>query len=223
MPRKMKIHKEGYRLLSVWGSIILTAVLLVVYGFPGNTLMHVAVGMVGTCLFLLILQFFRSPVRQMAVGERKVVCPADGKVVAIEEVEDQEYFHGEKRIQVSIFMSPLNVHLNRYPIAGRISYAKYHPGKFLVAWHPKSSTENERNTVVIETRFGVEVLVRQIAGFVARRIVWYCEEDEHVDQCAELGFIKFGSRVDLLLPLNADIQVELEQKVRGGVTVIAEL
>jgi phosphatidylserine decarboxylase len=179
--------------------------------------------MVGTCLFLLILQFFRSPVRQMAVGERKVDCPADGKVVAIEEVEDQEYFHGEKRIQVSIFMSPLNVHLNRYPIAGRISYAKYHPGKFLVAWHPKSSTENERNTVVIETRFGVEVLVRQIAGFVARRIVWYCEEDEHVDQCAELGFIKFGSRVDLLLPLNADIQVELEQKVRGGVTVIAEL
>jgi len=223
MPRKMKIHKEGYRLLSFWGSTILVAVLVVVYGFPGKTLMHVAVGVVGTSLFLLILQFFRSPVRQLALGERKVVCPADGKVVAIEEVEEDEYFNGEKRIQVSIFMSPLNVHLNRYPISGRISYAKYHPGKFLVAWHPKSSTENERNTVVIETGFGIEILVRQIAGFVARRIIWYCEPDEEVTQCAELGFIKFGSRVDLLLPLSADIKVELEQKVRGGVTVIAEL
>lgn len=219
----MKIHKEGYRLLSIWGSTILLAVLVVVYGFPGNTLLHVAVGTVGTCLFLLILQFFRSPVRQMAVGERKVVCPADGKVVAIEEVNEPEYFNGERRIQVSIFMSPLNVHLNRYPIAGTVTYAKYHPGKFLVAWHPKSSTENERNTVVIRTKFGMEVLIRQIAGFVARRIVWYCEEDEDVDQCAELGFIKFGSRVDLLLPLSANIKVELEQKVRGGVTVIAEL
>lgn len=223
MPRKMKIHKEGYRLLSVWGSLILAAVLAVVYGLPGRTLVHVAVGTLGTSLFLLILQFFRSPVRQMAVGERKVVCPADGKVVAIEEVEEDEYFNGERRIQVSIFMSPLNVHLNRYPISGRISYAKYHPGKFLVAWHPKSSTENERNTVVIETPFGIEILIRQIAGFVARRIIWYCEPDEEVTQCAELGFIKFGSRVDLLLPLTADIRVELEQKVRGGVTVIAEL
>ncbi len=222
MPR-MKIHKEGYRLLSFMGSTILIAVLVVVYGFPGRTLLHVAVGVLGTSLFLLILQFFRSPVRQMAIGNRKVVCPADGTVVAIEEVIDAEYFTGEKRIQVSIFMSPLNVHLNRYPISGKVVYSKYHPGKFLVAWHPKSSTENERNTVVVETDYGVEVLIRQIAGFVARRIIWYCEDDDQVEQCAELGFIKFGSRVDLLLPLGSDIKVELEQKVRGGVTVIAEL
>jgi len=219
----MKIHKEGYRMLSFMGSAILIAVLTVVYAYPGNALLHVAVGVTGTSLFLLILQFFRSPVRQMAIGDRKVVCPADGKVVAIEEVAEDEYFDGEKRIQVSIFMSPLNVHLNRYPISGKVVYAKYHPGKFLVAWHPKSSTENERNTVVVETAYGVEVLIRQIAGFVARRIIWYCEEEEDVQQCSELGFIKFGSRVDLLLPLNAVIKVELEQKVRGGVTVIAEL
>ena len=222
MPR-MKIHKEGYRLLSFMGSAILIAVLTVLYAYPGHTLIHVAVGILGTCLFLLILQFFRSPVRQMALGERKVVCPADGKVVAIEEVEEGEFFNGEKRIQVSIFMSPLNVHLNRYRISGRVVYAKYHPGKFLVAWHPKSSTENERNTVVVETDYGVSVLIRQIAGFVARRIIWYCEEEEQVQQCSELGFIKFGSRVDLLLPLDANIKVELEQKVRGGVTIIAEI
>lgn len=210
-------------MLSFMGSAILIAVLTVVYSYPGNALLHVAVGVAGTSLFLLILQFFRSPVRQMAIGDRKVVCPADGKVVAIEEVNEHEYFDGEKRIQVSIFMSPLNVHLNRYPISGRVVYAKYHPGKFLVAWHPKSSTENERNTVVVATTYGVEVLIRQIAGFVARRIIWYCEEEEDVQQCSELGFIKFGSRVDLLLPLDANIKVELEQKVRGGVTVIAEL
>lgn len=210
-------------MLSFMGSAILASVLVVLYAYPGKTLLHVAVGVAGTFLFLLILQFFRSPVRQMALGDRIVVCPADGKVVAIEEVDEDEYFQGEKRVQVSIFMSPLNVHLNRYPISGKVVYAKYHPGKFLVAWHPKSSTENERNTVVVETDYGVAVLIRQIAGFVARRIIWYCEEDEEVQQCSELGFIKFGSRVDLLLPLNADIKVELEQKVRGGVTVIAVL
>jgi phosphatidylserine decarboxylase len=223
MPRKMKIHKEGYRLLSVWGSIILVAVLAVIYGFPGRTFLHVAVGVAGTSSFMLILQFFRSPVRQMALGERLIVCPADGKVVAIEEVEEPEFFGGERRLQVSIFMSPLNVHLNRYPIGGKVVYTKYHPGKFLVAWHPKSSTENERNTVVVRTDHGFDVLIRQIAGFVARRIIWYCEEDDRVEQCSEMGFIKFGSRVDLLLPLHADVKVDLEQKVRGGVTIIAEV
>ena len=144
-------------------------------------------------------------------------------MVAIEEVEEPEYFNGEKRIQVSVFMSPLNVHLNRYPISGKIAYAKYHPGQFLVAWHPKSSTENERNTVVIETEFGPSVLIRQIAGFVARRIVWYCNQGDDVKQGDELGFIKFGSRVDLFLPLDAEIKVELKEKVKGGISILAEI
>lgn len=181
------------------------------------------VGVGGGIIFLIFLQFFRSPKRNLVISSRSIVCPADGKVVAIEEVEEPEYFNGEKRIQVSVFMSPLNVHLNRYPISGRIAYSKYHPGKFLVAWHPKSSTENERNTVVVETEFGVSVLIRQIAGFVARRIVWYCHEDDVVKQGDELGFIKFGSRVDLFLPLDAKIKVEIDEKVQGGISILAEI
>ena len=219
----MTIHKEGYRILTLLALAVIAATVGVKYVFPNKDLLHWVVGVGGTVIFLIFLQFFRSPKRKLVISSRSIVCPADGKVVAIEEVEEPEYFNGEKRIQVSVFMSPLNVHLNRYPISGRVAYSKYHPGLFLVAWHPKSSTENERNTVVIETEFGVSVLIRQIAGFVARRIVWYCHEDDEVKQGDELGFIKFGSRVDLFLPLNAKIKVELDEKVQGGISVLAEI
>lgn len=208
-------------------TLLAIAVVVIIFGtlhfFPALQWLHYLVAVTGTVIFLVFLQFFRSPKRKLVISSRSIVCPADGKVVAIEEVEEPEYFNGEKRIQVSVFMSPLNVHLNRYPISGRIAYSKYHPGLFLVAWHPKSSTENERNTVVIETEFGVSVLIRQIAGFVARRIVWYCNEDDQVKQGDELGFIKFGSRVDLFLPLDAKIKVELNEKVQGGISVLAEI
>ena len=219
----MTIHKEGYRILTLLALAVIAATVGVKYVFPNKDLLHWVVGVGGTVIFLIFPQFFRSPKRKLVISSRSIVCPADGKVVAIEEVEEPEYFNGEKRIQVSVFMSPLNVHLNRYPISGRVAYSKYHPGLFLVAWHPKSSTENERNTVVIETEFGVSVLIRQIAGFVARRIVWYCHEDDEVKQGDELGFIKFGSRVDLFLPLNAKIKVELDEKVQGGISVLAEI
>ena len=219
----MTIHKEGYRILTLLALAVIAATVGVKYVFPNKDLLHWVVGVGGTVIFLIFLQFFRSPKRKLVISSRSIVCPADGKVVAIEEVEEPEYFNGEKRIQVSVFMSPLNVHLNRYPISGRVAYSKYHPGLFLVAWHPKSSTENERNTVVIETEFGVSVLIRQIAGFVARRIVWYCHEDDEVKQGDELGFIKFCSRVDLVLPLNAKIKVELDEKVQGGISVLAEI
>lgn len=208
-------------------TLLAIAVLAITFGvirfFPELKWLHYVVGIGGGIIFLIFLQFFRSPKRNLVISSRSIVCPADGRVVAIEEVEEPEYFNGEKRIQVSVFMSPLNVHLNRYPISGRVAYAKYHPGLFLVAWHPKSSTENERNTVVIETEFGPSVLIRQIAGFVARRIVWYCNQDDQVKQGDELGFIKFGSRVDLFLPLDAKIKVELEEKVKGGISVLAEI
>lgn len=222
MPR-MTIHKEGYRMLTLLAIAVLAITFGVIRFFPELKWLHYVVGVGGGIIFLIFLQFFRSPKRNLVISSRSIVCPADGRVVAIEEVEEPEYFNGEKRIQVSVFMSPLNVHLNRYPISGRVAYAKYHPGLFLVAWHPKSSTENERNTVVIETEFGPSVLIRQIAGFVARRIVWYCNQDDQVKQGDELGFIKFGSRVDLFLPLDAKIKVELEEKVKGGISVLAEI
>ena len=171
--------------------------------------------------FILIVQFFRNPFRNTIINENHVIAPADGKVVVIEEVEENEYFK-DKRRQVSIFMSPVNVHVNRNPIAGVVKYAKYHPGKYLVAWHPKSSTENERTTVVIANS-KAEVLFRQVAGALAKRIVYYVKEGELVEQGAEMGFIKFGSRIDLYLPLSAKIDVQLQQKTRGGETVVATL
>ena len=210
-------------MLTLLALAVIAITLAVIYIFPKLIWLHYVVGIGGSIIFLIFLQFFRSPKRNWVISSRSIVCPADGRVVAIEEVEEPEYFNGEKRIQVSVFMSPLNVHLNRYPISGRVAYAKYHPGDFLVAWHPKSSTENERNTVVIETTFGPTVLIRQIAGFVARRIVWYCNQGDEVKQGDELGFIKFGSRVDLFLPLDAKIKVELEEKVKGGISVLAEI
>ena len=220
---RMTIHKEGYRMLTLLALAVIAAIVGVIYAFPNLLWLHYVVGVGGGIIFLIFLQFFRSPKRNWVISSRSIVCPADGEVVAIEEVEEPEYFNGEKRIQVSVFMSPLNVHLNRYPISGKIAYAKYHPGQFLVAWHPKSSTENERNTVVIETEFGPSVLIRQIAGFVARRIVWYCNQGDDVKQGDELGFIKFGSRVDLFLPLDAEIKVELKEKVKGGISILAEI
>jgi phosphatidylserine decarboxylase len=171
---------------------------------------------------IIILQFFRNPSIHATTGNNLVVSPADGKVVVIEEVEADEYFQ-DKRIQVSVFMSPFNVHVNRNPVSGVVKYFKYHPGKYLVAWHPKSSTENERTTTVIETADKKEILFKQIAGALAKRIVWYVKEKQQVKQTEEMGFIKFGSRVDLLLPLNAKIKVELNQKVKGGQTILAEI
>lgn len=178
------------------------------------------------CIFLLtilfwlfVLSFFRVPKRKLVTGDQLIVSPADGKVVVIEETVDEEYFKG-KRLQISIFMSPANVHQNRNPVSGEVVYTQYHKGKYLVAWHPKSSTENERHTVVIRNAHA-EVLVKQIAGAVARRIVNYLKLGQQADQSAEMGFIKFGSRVDLLLPVGTKVEVGLNQVVQGGVTVLA--
>ncbi len=218
----MTIHREGHRML-IW---TLAMVIAVIYG-ANLYLSHlpwVSYTLMGASLvvFVTILQFFRNPSRAIEVGAKKIIAPADGKVVVIEEVEEPEYFHG-KRKQVSIFMSPINVHINRSPIKGLVKYFKYHPGKYLVAWHPKASTENERTTMVLETECGQEVLVRQIAGALAKRIKWYVNENDRLDQGEEFGFIKFGSRVDLFLPLDAKVCVEMDQKSRGGQTVVAEL
>jgi phosphatidylserine decarboxylase len=171
-------------------------------------------------LLIVILQFFRSPARTVIIDDNNIIAPADGKVVVIEQVTETEYFN-DKRIQISIFMSPLNVHINRYPIGGIVKYVKYHPGLYLVAWHPKSSTENERTTIVVKHKNGKEVMFRQIAGAMARRIVNYAKEDAAAVQGDEFGFIKFGSRVDLLLPPSVKVKVNLEEKVKGRVTVIA--
>jgi phosphatidylserine decarboxylase len=215
----MTLHKEGY------GIILVTVILLI--GL--NALIHFFLGSfwfvtipfgVLSCFFLFfVLWFFRSPNRIVLADDNAIIAPADGKVVVIEETVENEYFN-DKRIQVSIFMSPLNVHINRYPVAGKVTFYKYHKGDFLVAWHPKSSTHNERTTLVVKTAKGVEVLVRQIAGAVARRIVAYSKVDTIVNQGDQLGFIKFGSRVDLFLPLNTKINVDLNQKVMGNKTII---
>ena len=190
--------------------------------FRENSTATWLLALVSLVLFILVVQFFRIPARTLTLSEKQVIAPADGTVVVIEETEEGEYFKAKRR-QVSIFMSPLNVHVNRNPLSGVVSYFRYYPGKYLVAWHPKSSTDNERTTVVIQQPNGVEVLMRQIAGALARRIVWYVKEGENVKQTEEMGFIKFGSRVDLYLPLDAKINVKMGEKTKGGVTVVAEL
>ncbi|GAB3706979.1 phosphatidylserine decarboxylase family protein [Spirosoma flavus] len=219
----MRFHREGNTIMLTTGLVLLALNLLAYfYLFSDNP---VAIGLllvVSLILFGLIVQFFRVPNRQLTQGDLQVIAPADGKVVVIEETTEHEYFKDRRR-QVSIFMSPLNVHVNRNPISGIVRYFKYFPGKYLVAWHPKSSTENERTTVVIQSKNGVEVLLRQIAGAVARRIIWYVKEGQPVNQGEEFGFIKFGSRVDVFLPLDAKINVNIGDVTRGGVTVIAEL
>lgn len=215
----MKIHKEGHRIL-VSFTLLLAVVNAAVFYFAPAFLPFA--GVVSVVLFLLVLQFFRNPRREIMVSDDNIVyAPADGKIVVIEEAEEHEYFK-DKRLQVSIFMSPTNVHVNRNPISGTVNYFKYHPGKYLVAWHPKSSTENERTTLVIDNGED-EVLLRQIAGAMAKRIVHYVKEGDTVQQGSDFGFIKFGSRVDIFLPLDAKIEVEMGQKVKGNKTIIAKL
>lgn len=218
----MKIHKEGRRILFITLLVLVVLNLLLYYFNAENGTFNRIFSAVSAVLFLLILQFFRSPYRNLLLHEDLITAPADGKVVVIEEVEEPEYFQG-KRKQISIFMSPINVHITRNPVSGIVKYFKYHPGNYFVAWHPKSSTQNERTTVVVESTAGPEVLFRQIAGAMARRIVWYVNEGDEVSQGEEFGFIKFGSRVDVFVPLDTDIKVELGQKTKGGQTVIAQL
>jgi phosphatidylserine decarboxylase len=215
----MKIHKEGHAILIGTASVLLI-LNAIVYWFLPNYLL--AAGAVSVAFFAMVLQFFRNPRREIKVADDNLVyAPADGKVVVIEEAHEGEYFD-DKRLQVSIFMSPTNVHVNRNPISGTVNYFRYHPGKYLVAWHPKSSTENERTTLVIGNGDD-EVLLRQIAGAMAKRIVYYPKVGEQVKQGKDFGFIKFGSRVDLFLPLDAQIEVTMGQKVKGNKTVIARL
>lgn len=219
----MRFHREGNTIILVTGLILLGLNLLAYYFlFSDNTTAIALLAIASLVLFGLVVQFFRIPARALTIHERHVVAPADGTIVVIEETEEAEYFNDRRR-QISIFMSPLNVHVNRNPVSGIVRYFKYYPGKYLVAWHPKSSTENERTTVVIELANGVQVLLRQIAGAVARRIVWYVKEGQPVEQGEEMGFIKFGSRVDVFLPLEADIKVKIGDKTKGGVTVLADL
>ena len=211
------IHKEGHRIIFTILVILLSLNYTITYfGIVWlNNITHIS----SIIFFLLILQFFRNPIRKVTASENEVVAPADGKVVVIEEVEETEYFK-DKRIQVSIFMSPINVHVNRYPINGKVQYVKYHPGKYLFAWHPKSSTKNERTSIVVEND-KIAVLFRQIAGALARRIVMYSKENDIANKGDDFGFIKFGSRVDLFFPLGTKIEVELNQEVKGNKTIIA--
>lgn len=217
----MKFHKEGYTSLALVVLLIFISNALAHY-YDAGPVLQWSIYLLSAFLLIAILQFFRSPSKTVTADDQTVLCPADGKVVVIEETVETEYFQ-EKRLQVSIFMSPINVHVNRNPVSGKVSYFKYHPGKFLVAWHPKSSTDNERTTVVVKNKSGIEVLFRQIAGAMARRIVWYIKEGQQVQQGEEFGFIKFGSRVDVFLPLDAKVNVQIGDKVVGGKTVIASL
>ncbi len=211
------IHKEGY--IIILNTIIILSGLNYAITFFDIEWLN-TITLIGSIIFfLIILQFFRNPIRKVSAAENEVVAPADGKVVVIEEVEETEYFK-DKRLQISIFMSPINVHVNRYPINGKVQYAKYHPGKYLVAWHPKSSTKNERTTIVVEND-KIAVLFRQIAGALARRIVMYSKENDIVNKGDDFGFIKFGSRVDLFFPVGTKIEVELNQIVKGNKTIIA--
>lgn len=219
---RMTIHKEGKTLL-FWLLIVLAIGNYLIYYFmPEERILINLVLMVSGVLYLIILQFFRSPIFPLPNEEGLVFAPADGKVVVIEETFEEEYLK-EKCMQVSIFMSPINVHVNRSPVKGIVEFFKYHPGKYLVAWHPKSSIENERTTMVIRNQNGTKLLVRQIAGALARRIKWYVEAGSELEQGGEFGFIKFGSRVDLYLPLGTEILVDLEQITKGARTPIARL
>ena len=213
-------HKEGQKIIFVT-LLIVGSLFLIIDSIEIPWLVK-TLQIALLTFFILILQFFRNPKRHTKLNDEQVISPVDGKVVVIEEVEESEYFK-DKRLQVSVFMSPINVHVTRYPIGGKVLFSKYHPGKYLVAWHPKSSEENERTTVVVENATFGKVLYRQIAGALARRIVNYAKKDQNVVQGTDAGFIKFGSRVDLFLPLNTKLKVQLNQKVKGGESIIAEL
>ena len=212
-------HKEGAKIILI-ATTLTVAILLLSDQFITVYWIQKTVQILTLGFLILILQFFRNPVRNVIINDNHIIAPVDGKVVVIEEVFESEYFN-DKRMQVSIFMSPINVHVTRYAANGKINFSKYHPGKYLVAWHPKASTENERTTVVIETKVFGEILYRQIAGALARRIVNYAEEGMQVVQGEDAGFIKFGSRVDLFLPLGTTINVQLNQTAIGGETIIA--
>lgn len=217
----MTIHKEGYPTIA-WSVIIFAAINLLSFYFLSfeTPIISGIIFAVTLGLLVFLVSFFRIPGRKLTIAENAIVAPADGKVVAIEEVQADEYF-SDRRIQVSIFMSPLNVHVNRNPVSGEVAYSQYQKGKYLVAWHPKSSTENERHTVVYRKN-GKEILVKQIAGALAKRIINYLQTGQQVKQTDEMGFIKFGSRVDLLLPLDAKVKVKIGDKAKGGVTVVGE-
>jgi phosphatidylserine decarboxylase len=218
----MSIHKEGYKIL-IFGSIVLLIVnLLTAFIWPGNTLLKFAVLIASVLLYIFLLFFFRYPARHLDPDPGLIFAPADGKVVVIEETMENEYFK-DTRLQISIFMSPFNMHSNRYPVSGRIKYVKYHSGNYMVAWHPKSSELNERSSIVIKTESGTEILVRQIAGAVARRIVTYAREGDQVTQGGELGFIKFGSRVDVFLPVGTEVEIPILQHVKANKSIIAKI
>ncbi|MEY2639302.1 MAG: hypothetical protein RIR90_784 [Bacteroidota bacterium] len=216
----MTIHREGYTSIAI-AALIFGIINLTAYAFISESLawLTISIFVLTLGLFLFIVSFFRIPKRTLTVNDNQIVCPADGKVVVIEEVVDEEYFK-DKRIQLSVFMSPANVHVNRNPVSGEVVYNQYHKGKYLVAWHPKSSTENERWSVVLKHTKG-EILVKQIAGALAKRICNYTKVGQQVKQTDEYGFIKFGSRVDLLLPVGTKVHVQLNEVVKGGVTVLA--
>lgn len=217
----IRLHKEGKRILLQF-LIGLAALNFISFSFIANEIIQNVILVISLIIYILVLQFFRNPQRYTQLNDNQVIAPADGKIVAIEEIEETEYFK-KKMLQISIFMSPLNVHVNRYPVSGKVKYSQYHPGAFLVAWHPKSSTLNERTAVVVENTAGIEVMHKQIAGALARRIINYAKEGEVVLQGTDSGFIRFGSRVDVVLPLDANILVKIGDKARGGEQVLAEL
>lgn len=216
----MKFHREGRVSLILAVAVSIGLVLLAYYVFGNQRLAQPIAMALATFIMITILQFFRNPSRRKLLMDDSIIAPADGKVVVIEEINEPEYFKGKAR-QISIFMSPINVHINWYPVSGEVVYSKYHPGKYLVAWHPKSSTENERHSVVVRHPKYGDILIRQIAGALARRVVNYSEVGSQVNQGDELGFIKFGSRVDVIIPLDAKVDVELDQKSAGAQTILA--
>ena len=213
-------HKEGHTIILIFLFAVIADILLLEY-ILDDGLIKILIQSVSILILLLILQFFRNPVRNTIINEKHIISPVDGKVVNIEKVYEKEYFKDE-RLQVSIFMSPFNVHVTRYPISGKVNFSKYHPGEYLVAWHPKSSEKNERTTIVLENEVVGKILYRQIAGALARRIVNYAEVGENVTQGKDAGFIKFGSRVDLFLPVDSILNIEINQHVRGGEDIISE-
>ena len=213
-------HKEGHTIILIFLFAVIADILLLEY-ILDDGLIKLILQSVSILILLLILQFFRNPVRNTIINEKHIISPVDGKVVNIEKVYEKEYFKDE-RLQVSIFMSPFNVHVTRYPISGKVKFSKYHPGEYLVAWHPKSSEKNERTTIVLENEVIGEILYRQIAGALARRIVNYAEVGENVTQGKDAGFIKFGSRVDLFLPVDSILNIEINQHVKGGEDIISK-
>jgi phosphatidylserine decarboxylase len=212
-------HKEGQKIILITLFLVVAASLLADYAIT-NPSFRRGVIIAAVALLIMVLQFFRNPKRNFLPNDSQIISPVDGKVVVIEEVFEKE-FYNEKRLQVSVFMSPLNVHVTRYPVSGKVILSKYHPGKFLVAWHPKSSEENERTTVVVNNEAFGNILYRQIAGALAKRIVNYAKEGQVVTQSSDSGFIKFGSRVDVFLPLGTKLDITLNQNVKGGITVLA--